>query len=245
MKHVLFRPLVNLAVSLVAAFLVAAVAAQDRPHLLLAEKYHQDIDLAAYWVSEKLDGVRAFWDGHNLVSRGGNAFAAPPWFTAGFPAVALDGELWVGRGKFEETVSVVSRHAPHDGWRQVRYMVFDLPGHAGMFDERLQNLRAAVAASPNKFLAVIPQYKMPDHKALLEQLDTVVANGGERAHAASWRFPLPWRAQHGPVETETIRRRGGNRGCSQSRQGKARWLDGKCYGADGTRHHREGWQWVF
>ena len=58
-------------------------------------------------------------------------------------------------------------------------MVFDLPGHAGMFDERLQNLRAAVAASPNKFLAVIPQYKMPDHKALLEQLDTVVANGGE------------------------------------------------------------------
>ena len=180
MKPVMFRFSIALAICLTAVSLLAtAVAAEEKPALLLAEKYHQDIDLDAYWVSEKLDGVRAFWNGNQLISRGGNAFAAPSWFTADFPPLPLDGELWVGRGQFEKTVSIVSRHMPHDGWRQVRYMVFDLPEDPGTFDVRLQNLHAAVAASPNKFLAVIPQHKMPDHKALLEKLDTVVANGGE------------------------------------------------------------------
>ena len=178
MKRVCFKWLICLAVCLV-GMLSSTLMAEEKPALLLAEKYHQDIDLGAYWISEKLDGVRAFWDGRRLISRGGNAFAAPPWFTADFPPVALDGELWVGRGQFEQTVSIVSRHTPHDGWRWVRYLVFDSPNHPGTFDERLQNLLAAVAASPNKFIAVIPQYKLRDHKALLGKLDTVVANGGE------------------------------------------------------------------
>ncbi len=180
MKRVLFRLSVSPATGVILAILLAtAVVAEDKPALLLAEKYNQDIDLAAYWVSEKLDGVRAFWDGKQLISRGGNIFAAPSWFTANFPSVVLDGELWVGRGQFEETASIVSRHTPHDGWRQVRYMVFDLPEDPGTFDERLQNLRTAVAASTSEFLTVIPQHKFPDHKSLLEMLDTVIANGGE------------------------------------------------------------------
>lgn len=180
MKRILYRSSVALSACLIAAFLIVLAAlAEDKPALLLAEKYSQDIDLAAYWVSEKLDGVRAFWDGERLISRRGNPFAAPSWFTAGFPAVALDGELWVGRGQFEKTASIVSRHAPHEGWRQVRYMVFDLPEAPGTFDERLQSLQAAVAASPSAFLAVIPQYKVADHKTLLEKLDALVASGGE------------------------------------------------------------------
>ena len=179
MRRVLFRPSITLVMYLIVLSLLATVAAEDKPTLLLAEKYHEEIDLDAYWVSEKLDGVRAFWNGSRLISRGGNTFAAPSWFTADFPPLPLDGELWVGRGQFEETASIVSRHTPHDGWRWVRYMVFDLPDDRGTFDERLQNLQAVVAASPNKFLAVIPQHKMPDHKALMEKLDTVVADGGE------------------------------------------------------------------
>lgn len=179
MKRVRFRFSIALVICLTAAFWLATAGAEDRPALLLAEKYHQGIDLTAYWVSEKLDGVRAFWDGKRLISRGGNSFAAPSWFVADFPPLALDGELWVERGQFEATASIVSRHAPHDGWRQLRYMVFDLPEAPGTFDERLQDLRAAVAASPSEFLAVIPQYKVPDHKALLEELDVVIASGGE------------------------------------------------------------------
>ncbi len=180
MKCILFGLSAVVATCLMLALLLAPTgAAEDNPALLLAEKYHQDIDLTAYWVSEKLDGVRAYWDGKRLISRGGNSFAAPSWFTEGFPPLALDGELWVGRGRFEETASIVSRHAPHDGWRQVRYVVFDLPEHPGTFDERLQSMGAAVAASASEFLAVVPQYRIADHKSLLEQLDTVIANGGE------------------------------------------------------------------
>lgn len=180
MKSVQFKFSNALAICLILVSLLAAtVAAEEKPALLLAEKYRQDIALNAYWVSEKLDGVRAFWTGSRLISRGGNTFAAPSWFTADFPPLPLDGELWVGRGQFEETASIVSRHTPHDGWRQVYYMVFDLPEDPGTFDERLRNLHAAVAASPNRFLAVIPQYKVTDHKVLMEQLDTVVAGGGE------------------------------------------------------------------
>lgn len=149
------------------------------PDLLLAETYREDIDLSAYWVSEKLDGVRAFWDGERLISRGGNAFAAPSWFTAGFPLVVLDGELWVGRGRFEETVSIVTRDAPHDGWRRVRYMVFDLPETLDVFDARLSTLRAVVAASPNEFLMAVAQEKVADPEALLKKLDAVVSAGGE------------------------------------------------------------------
>ena len=175
---------------LIAACCTSPALPESGPTLLLAEKYSQDIDLADYWVSEKLDGVRAFWDGERLISRGGNIFAAPSWFTADFPAVPLDGELWVGRGQFEKTASIVSRHAPHDGWRQVRYMVFDLPQDPGAFNKRLHKLRAAVAASSSEFLAVIPQFKIPNHKVLLERLDAVVAHGGEglMLHRGSSRY---------------------------------------------------------
>lgn len=179
MKHHRFAFAVRLAACLLAAWFAAAAAADGKPGLLLAEPYSEGIDLADYWISEKLDGVRAFWDGERLVSRGGNAFAAPAWFTAGFPPLPLDGELWVGRGRFQETASIVTRQRPHDGWRRVRYMVFDAPSHGGTFDERLQRLRAAVAASGSEFLAAVRQDRVADHKALVAKLDAVVANGGE------------------------------------------------------------------
>ena len=71
-------------------------AETDPPGLSLANTFRDDVDLGEYWVSEKLDGVRAFWDGETLVSRRGNPFVAPPWFVEGFPAAPLDGELWMG-----------------------------------------------------------------------------------------------------------------------------------------------------
>ena len=165
-------------VAFLIAFAPPAVEGES-PDLLLAGKYRQDIDLSVYWVSEKLDGVRAFWDGKKLISRGGNAFSAPAWFIAAFPPIALDGELWIGRGRFEETVSIVTRSLPHDGWRRVRYMVFDLPEDPEVFDVRLHKLRAVVATSQSEFLAVVVQEKIADHKSLLNKLDQVALAGGE------------------------------------------------------------------
>ena len=96
------------------------LAAAGKPELLLAQVYDGTVDVQQYWVSEKLDGVRAYWDGKQLISRGGNLIAAPAWFVADFPAQKLDGELWLGRSKFAETLSIVSKQIPVDSeWRQL------------------------------------------------------------------------------------------------------------------------------
>ncbi|MDH5587209.1 MAG: hypothetical protein OEZ05_11315, partial [Nitrospirota bacterium] len=91
------------------ALSVPLALANEAPNLMLAEIYQQGIDPEDYLVSEKLDGVRARWDGKHLISRGGQVFAAPDWFTKSFPSIPLDGELWIGRGRYEETASVVRK----------------------------------------------------------------------------------------------------------------------------------------
>src|SRR3990167_10803509 len=121
-------------------------AAEAGPPLMLAKVYHAGISLPDYWVSEKLDGVRGYWDGEKLLTRGGERIAAPAWFTAGWPRQPLDGELWAGRGQFSKTVSTVRQQTPDDAaWRALRFMVFDLPTQAGPFTERIPALNGVVS----------------------------------------------------------------------------------------------------
>lgn len=170
---------------LVLAFLVHvvwSVAAEAEPlPLMLATDYDgPPDDLQAYWVSEKLDGVRARWDGRKLVSRQGNVFRAPLWFTRDFPAVPLDGELWLGRGRFEEVSGIVRRLEPSpEAWRDIRFMVFDLPVHGETFGERLARLRALLVPSPTPYIGLIEQWRVSSAAALRARLDEVVAGGGE------------------------------------------------------------------
>lgn len=150
------------------------------PGLILANVYREGIDLSRYWVSEKLDGVRAYWDGNRLITRGGHPIAAPDWFTSGFPAIPLDGELWMGRGTFETLSGTVRRLEPdHDAWRAVSYRVFDLPGMDAPFDERLQALERLPADTPNPHITPVEQFRVADHADLMARLETVVAAGGE------------------------------------------------------------------
>lgn len=151
----------------------------EPPALILAEHYSGGINLSDYWISEKYDGVRAYWDGKNFISRNGNIFAAPAWFVEGFPHVPMDGELWVARGKFEEAVSIVTRHSPHKGWRNIKYMVFDLPLAAGDFDSRIQAMEDIVKATNNDFLFVVSQQKISSEQELANRLDEIVKAGGE------------------------------------------------------------------
>ena len=171
------RPILQKTIVAIAACALLAGGAQAAD-FALAGKYAAGTDLDDYWVSEKFDGVRARWDGARLISRGGNAFAAPAWFTDGFPPTPLDGELWAGRGRFAETMSIVTRDTPHEGWRKVRYMVFDLPS-AHAFEQRLRELRAVADAAASQYLGVVRQHKVRDHAALMEKLDAVTAAGGE------------------------------------------------------------------
>ena len=159
---------------------VAQGAFADAPALLLAGRYRPGIDLRDWWVSEKYDGVRAHWDGRQLRTRGGERIAAPAWFTAGWPALPLEGELWAGRGRFEHAQSAAAREQPDDAqWRALRYMVFDLPAHPGSFDERLAALRAAVSALDHTWVQAVPQRKVAGDAELQALLREVVRGGGE------------------------------------------------------------------
>lgn len=157
----------------------ALARAQPAPPTL-AQHYRPGTDVAAYWVSEKYDGVRALWTGTELQSRQGLPIRAPAWFTAGWPATPLDGELWAGRGRFDAAQSAVAQAVPQDAqWRTLRYMVFDLPGHAGGFDERLPALRRTAAALGQPWVQAVPQWRVASHAALMKQLHDHEKAGAE------------------------------------------------------------------
>ena len=158
----------------------AATAAADAPALLLASVYRPGLDLQGYWVSEKYDGLRGYWDGQRLRTRGGEPITPPAWFTAGWPDTALDGELWAGRGRFAQAQSTVRQASAGDGaWRQMRFMVFDLPAHPGSFDERLPVLQAAVARIGQPWVLAVPQQRVASDAALQMLLQHTVRGGGE------------------------------------------------------------------
>ena len=159
---------------------IASAGEAEAPSLLLANVYREGVDLDRYWVSEKLDGVRAYWDGERLLSRKGNPINAPPWFVEHYPRVPLDGELWMGRGAFERLSGAVRRQVPDDAlWRGIRFMVFDLPSSPGTFDRRLQRLREMFETIASPYLALVEQFRVADRAELMETLDRVVADGGE------------------------------------------------------------------
>ncbi len=150
------------------------------PRVMLATRYAGGIDVAGYYVSEKLDGVRGRWDGHALWTRGGRRIPAPAWFTAGWPAVAMDGELWAGRGRFEEASGTVNAEAAgDDAWRRMRFMVFDLPGDPGPFEARVARMRALLGGGGIAWLRPIAQSRVRDAAELDARLAAVVAAGGE------------------------------------------------------------------
>ncbi len=163
---------------------------QDKPDIMLADVYEQGIDVTQYWISEKLDGVRARWDGVRLISRGGHIFAAPAWFTQDLPPIPLDGELWTGRGRYEEVSSIVRKHRPHDGWQSVRLMVFDLPTHGGSFDERVQAMERIVRQTSSPYLGLIEQWRVANEEELQGRFRFVIDRGGEglMLHRATARY---------------------------------------------------------
>ncbi|WP_428354586.1 DNA ligase [Methyloprofundus sp.] len=160
-------------------FLLSPSFAADKPALMLAKVFHASVDVSDYWVSEKLDGVRARWNGHQLISRGGKVLAAPDWFVDEFPDTALDGELWVARGKYQHTVSIIKRLKPHTGWKKIRFMLFDLPAHKGPFAERLVELRNIERHNQSPYLSIIPQHLYTTSQELMQHLQFIVDGGGE------------------------------------------------------------------
>ena len=169
-----------LALLALAAFPALPALAADAPALLLAQVYRPGLPLQDYWVSEKYDGVRGFWDGRTLRTRGGETVQAPAWFPAGWPVVPMDGELWAGRGRFSHAQSTTRQQQPGDvAWRQMRFMVFDLPGDKGTFDQRLPALNALVESLGQPWVQAVPQRRVANDAALQALLHRTVRAGGE------------------------------------------------------------------
>ena len=157
-----------------------AIAADTKPPLMLANVYHPGVPLADYWVSEKYDGVRGFWDGQKLLTRGGQPINAPAWFTANWPATPMDGELWAGRGQFQKAASTVRQQSPDNAaWRGIRFMVFDLPAEPGPFTDRLSALNSVVGKLAVPWVQAVAQSKVASHAALQSQLKQITKAGAE------------------------------------------------------------------
>lgn len=129
--------------------------------------------------SEKLDGVRAFWDGKNLYSKGGKLLTPPSFFTQNFPPFAIEGELWSKRGDFENIVSILKSTKKKEKWRELKFYIFEVPNQQGGILKRLEVLEAYLASQPAPFISIIPQLPLNTLQALQDALSAITQAGGE------------------------------------------------------------------
>ncbi|MDZ7924792.1 MAG: DNA ligase [Marinagarivorans sp.] len=164
-----------------ALFLISETWASP-PSLLLANVYNPEIhDIDDYWVSEKYDGVRAFWDGGQFTSRGGHTIFVPEKIIAQLPLHALDGELWAGRDNFNAINTIIKKeNADTTQWQSIRFMVFDAPLHDGTFNERYAFIQKLYEESVQpSFWQPVKQYKVANQQELHNKLVEMVRAKGE------------------------------------------------------------------
>ncbi|MDO8454323.1 MAG: DNA ligase [Sulfurimonas sp.] len=140
---------------------------------------YSDQNISGWMMSEKLDGVRAYWDGKKLLSRQGQAINAPDWFTQKLPPFELDGELWTKRGDFENIQSIVMDKTPKPEWSKIKYMIFEAPHAEGNFSKRLEQVQKYIQEQKLIHVAIIEQKICKDKKELDNYFQSVITHGGE------------------------------------------------------------------
>jgi len=155
-------------------------AKEKLPSLALAKHFTNEMNAPYYWVSEKLDGIRCYWSGKQLLTRNGNIIHAPDWFTKSFPSQALDGELWIGRESYQELMRTVMDHKPdHSLWQKVSYRVFDLPSSNLPFEQRQKSLVKLLPTAKNSHIKLVDQKKMGSLDKINRLLKDKIAAGAE------------------------------------------------------------------
>lgn len=151
-------------------------------NVLLAETWSDDVDPTGWWMSEKLDGVRCYWNGHQFLSRNGNQFIAPKYFTENLPkTVSLDGELWMGRGMFQRCVAVVRKKTIVDpeAWKNIIYVLFDAPSINKPFEDRMKYLMCLAKTVGTPYMRAHEHYLCKGKEHVKEELEKVEGLGGE------------------------------------------------------------------
>lgn len=173
----------KLSVFVISTFLPLSNWAQAATHtmpVVLAKNYNEEIDVSEYWVSEKLDGIRAIWDGSKLTTRNGVEIHAPDWFTQPLPEYPLEGELWAGRGNFHLVQQTVLDHSPKDeAWQQIDFMLFDMPQAAGDYKKRYFNIMYFTQVAQSDHIKYIEHVPVENETKLYGYLDQVDLNKGE------------------------------------------------------------------
>ena len=163
--------------------LLSILNAQD---LMLLKEFNGE-DLSGFVMSEKYDGVRAFWNGEILTSRNGKILNAPKWWIENLPKdISLDGELWSKRGEFQRIISIVNDKIPSKQWQDIKFMIFDSPdftkpNHNNKpLNERLAPLKAYLATlESNPNIQIIEQIEVKNNESAFAFLEQVINNGGE------------------------------------------------------------------
>ena len=154
--------------------LIPFILFASKPNLLLLKTYkNQNID--GWVMSEKLDGIRAYWNGKMLLSRGGHQIYAPKWFIKDYPPFEIDGELWTKRNDFENISSIVRDKIPSENWKDIKYYIFEVPNAKGNLYQRLEKVKKY----ENKYIRIIPQIKIKDKNHLDKFLKEIESKKGE------------------------------------------------------------------
>ena len=164
----------------IAIALYAQGTPQPKPVIQQAIPYKAVTDINQYWLSEKLDGMRGYWNGTHLLTRQGNIIHSPKWFTKNWPMNAMDGELWIKRGYFQQTLSCIRKKQVNEHcWRSVRFMLFDLPKHSGTFTQRIASMKKLTKKVNSPYLSMIEQFKVSTIEKLHKKLNEIAKNNGE------------------------------------------------------------------
>lgn len=154
-----------------------AVANAQAPQMMLLESYKSQ-NVQGWVMSEKLDGVRGYWNGDKLYSRQGMQLSPPSYFTQDFPPFAIDGEIFSQRNEFEKISSIV-RSQQDKGWSQLKLYVFDVPSADGNLFERLAQLKQYLKDHPTPYIEIIEQIPIKSWQQVQEKLREVERGGGE------------------------------------------------------------------
>ncbi|MEA2050604.1 MAG: DNA ligase [Campylobacterota bacterium] len=142
-------------------------------------KIYDDQNISGWLMSEKLDGIRGYWDGKRFYTKNQKQLSVPKWFTKNFPPFALDGELWSKRDDFEFIQATVLDKIPSNDWIKITFNIFEVPNAKGDFPKRLQKAKEWFEKHPNRYINIIKQIACKDEQHLQNYLDKIVKLKGE------------------------------------------------------------------
>ncbi len=159
--------------------ILTKIASADATTLQKAKTYKGYENISGWYMSEKLDGIRGYWNGRYFLSKNGNKIHTPKWFTKNFPSYELDGELWSKRGDFENIQSIVLDDTPSKHWREISYHIFEAPNQDGNFTKRLEIAKNYFAKKELIHVQIIKQIRCKDKNHLNQFMQKVIKKEGE------------------------------------------------------------------